>query len=227
VVDLLAAYLPTDWPKVEPIVMRLLGSNHEAARRAGTVLACLAALQLRDASELLERCLANPDEAVRETTAGVLSVNLPGARYTAMCTEGLRRLFDDDSSKVRHEAVRSFWHLRRHDSGEFEGLAHALLDSKALAEGRAQLLHAMADTTANVAEVVVALAEQTVEKVEGLGDVRTSAAGEAKELSALLIRVLGDDTVDTTLRARALDVLDRLVAAGAWGAVDAMDSVDR
>jgi len=33
--------------------------------------------------------------------------------------------------------------------------------------------------------------------------------------------------VDGALQARALDVLDRLVAAGAWGVVDAMDAVER
>lgn len=227
VVDLLAAYIPTDWPTIEPIVVRLLGAAHGSARRGGATLVCLAALQLPEASDFLERCLTHHDETVRETTAGVLSANLPGARYTTMCAEGLRRLFDDDNSKVRQAAVRSFWQLRRHDLGEFEGLARALLGSKALAEGRAQLLHSLKDSTADVADVAVVLAEQTVATVRGVGDIRTAAAGEAKELSELLIRLLGDDAVDEALRARALDALDRLVAAGAWGAVDAMDSVER
>jgi len=227
VADLLKAYVPTDWPKVEPIALRLLDSQHEQARRAGAILACLAALQVEETAELLDRCLDHPDEAVRDTAAGVLAANLPGARYTSMCAQGLRRLFDDDSSKVRRAAVRSFWHLRRHDLGEFVGLARALLGSKALSEGRAQLLHALEDSTAEVADVVVVLAEQTVENVQGLGDIRTAAAGDAKDLSELLIRVLGDKAVDGALQARALDVLDRLVAAGAWGVVDAMDAVER
>lgn len=227
VVDLLAAYLPTDWPKVEPIVVRLLGSEHAPARRAGAALACLGALQLAEAADLLEHCLTNPDEAVREAAAGVLSANLPSARYTTMCADGLRRLFDDESSKVRQAAVRSFWHLRRHDAGEFEGLARALLGSKALAEGRAPVLHAMEDSTVDVADVVVALAEQIVDKTQGLGDIRTAAAGDAQDLSELLIRVLSDDAVDGALRARTLDVLDRLVAAAAWGVIDTMESVER
>lgn len=227
VVDLLAAYVPTDWPEVEPIVLRLLDSEHESARRAGALLGCLAALQVAEAADLFEHCLTSPDEAVRETSAKVLSANLSGARYTTMCTNGLRRLFDDDSSKVREAAVRSFWHLRRHDLGAFEGLARALLGSKALAEGRAPLLHALAGSTVEVADVVVALAEQTVQTVEGLADIRTSAAGDAKELSELLVRMLSDEAVDAALRARALDVLDRLVAAGAWGAVDTMEAVER
>jgi hypothetical protein len=226
-VDLLAAYMPTDWPTIEPIVERLLGSEHEAARRAGAVLACLAALQHPDAAEMLEDSLTHSDEVVREAAAGVLSANLVGARYSALCAEGLRRLFDDDSAKVRQAAVRSFWHMRRHELGEFEELGRALLRSRALQEGRSQLMHALEESTADVSGLVMELAEQMVERVEGLGDIRTAASGDAKELSELLIRALGDIDEDPALRARALDALDRLVAAGAWGVIDAMDSVER
>ena len=227
VVNLLAAYIPTDWPTVEPIVERLLGSEHEAARRAGAVLACLAALQHPDAAEMLERALTHPDEVVREAAAGVLATNLVGARYSAMCAEGLKRLFDDDSTKVRQAAAHSLGRMRRHELGDFEDLARALLRSRALQEGRSQLMHALEESTADVSGLVMELAEQMVERVEGLGDIRTAAAGDAKELSELLIRVLGDVDENAALRARALDILDRLVAAGAWGVVDAMDSVDR
>jgi len=227
VVDLLAAYLPTDWPTVEPIVDRLLGSEHEAARRAGAGLACLAALQRPDTAELLERALTHTDEVVRETAASVLSTNLVGARYSAMCAEGLKRLFDDDSTNVRQAAAHSFGRMRRHELGDFEDLARALLRSRALQEGRSQLMHALEESTADVSGLVMELAEQMVERVEGLGDIRTAAAGDAKDLSELLIRVLGDVDEDAVLRARALDALDRLVAAGAWGVVDAMDSADR
>ena len=85
VIELLLAYLPTDWPKVEPIVLRLLASEHESAQRAGASLACRAALQLAEAAEILEGCLGNPTQAVRETVAGVLSANLSGSSYTTMC----------------------------------------------------------------------------------------------------------------------------------------------
>lgn len=227
VVDLLAAYLPTDWPTIEPIVERLLGSEHEAARRAGAVLACLAALQRPETAEMLDRSLTHPDDVVREAAANVLSTNLVGARYSAMCAEGLRRLFDDDSATVRQAAVRSFWHMRRHELGEFEDLARALVRSRALQEGRLQLMHALKESSADVSGLVMEVAEQIIERVEGLGDIRTAAAGDAKELSELLIRVLGDIDEVPALRARALDALDKLVAAGAWGVIDAMDSVER
>ena len=227
VVDLLAAYIPTDWPMVEPTVERLLASEHESARRAGAVLACLAALQEPGAADLLERCLTHEDEEVREATAGVLSANLSGARYAATCADGLKRLFGDESPKVRQAATRSFWHMRRQELGEFEELVRALLSSRGLAEGRSQLMHALETSTAEVADLVVELAEKMLENVEGLGDIRTTAAGDAKELGELLIRVLGDTRDHPALRAQALDVLDRLVAAGAWGVVDAMESVER
>lgn len=227
VTDLLAAYVPTDWSTIEPIVVRLLGSEHEVARRAGTVLGCLAALQHPEAGEMLERSLTHPDDVVRETAARVLSANLVGARYTAMCAAGLTRLFEDDSPKVRVAAASSFWHVRRHELTEFEDLARALLRSRALEEGRSKLMHALEASTADVSGLVMELAEQMVERVEGLGDIRTSAAGDAKELSELLIRVLGEIDEEPALRARALDALDKLVAAGAWGVVEAMESAAR
>jgi hypothetical protein len=164
---------------------------------------------------------------VREAAANVLSTNLVSARFTAMCAEGLRRLFDDDSAKVRQAAVHCFSRMRRHELGEFDDLARALLRSSALQEGRSQLMLALGESTADVSELVMDLAEQMVERVEGLGDIRTAAAGDAKELSELLVRVLGEIDEDPTLRSRALDALDKLVAAGAWRVVDAMDSVAR
>jgi len=139
VVDLLVAYIPTDWPIVEPTTERLLASEHEVARRAGAVLACLAALQVPDAATLLERCLTAEDEIVREATAGVLAANLSGARYAAVCADGLKRLFDDESSEVRQAAAQSISHMRGQQLGEHEELARALLRSRALAEGRSQL----------------------------------------------------------------------------------------
>jgi len=117
--------------------------------------------------------------------------------------------------------------MRGQQLGEHEELARALLRSRALAEGRSQLMHALKSSTAEVATPLVTLAEQMLEDGDGLGDIRTSAAGDAKELSELLIRVLGDTRDHPTLRMEALDVLDRLVAAGAWGVVDAMASVER
>ena len=227
VIELLLAYLPTDWPKVEPIVLRLLASEHESAQRAGAVLACRAALQLAEAAEILEGCLGNPTQAVRETVAGVLSANLSGSSYTTMCARGLRRLFDDDSADVRRAAVGSLWNLHREDPHEFEALARALLDSKALREGREPLLHALRDSTVQVADVVVALAERAIHEMQDLGDMRTAAARDGKDLSELLIRILSDEASDEALEDRALELLDQLAAAGAWGVIDVMDSVDR
>jgi hypothetical protein len=228
VTDLLAAYVATDWPSVQPIVVRLLNSEHQVARRSGAVLACLAALQHPEAADMLECCLIHVDPAVRESAARVLAANLTGARYTGMCAEGLRRLFDDESVDVRRAAVGAFWHMRRHELGAFSDLALALMASRAFADGRTQLIHALEESTApEVATLTMDLAERMVESVAGLGDIRTAAAGDAKELTKLLIRVLGDVEEDPLLRGRALDALDRLVAAGAWGVVDAMDSAER
>lgn len=228
VTDLLAAYLATDWPTVRPIVVRLLNSKHDVARRSGAVLACLAALQQSEAADMLRRCLIHDDPMVRESAARVLAVNLTGARYTGMCAEGLRGLFDDDSTEVRRAAVGAFWHMRGHELGEVTDLARALMASRAFADGCSQLMRALEQSTApEVVGLTLDLAERMVESLPGLGDIRTAAAGDAKELSELLVRVLGDVDEDPALRARALDALDRLVAAGAWGVVDAMDSAER
>jgi hypothetical protein len=74
---------------------------------------------------------------------------------------------------------------------------------------------------------VIEVAEQMIERVEGLGDIRTAAAGDAKELTELLISVLANTDEDPAVRVRALDALDRLVAAGAWGVIDVVDTVGR
>jgi hypothetical protein len=59
-----------------------------------------------------------------------------------------------------------------------------------------------------------------------LGDIRTSAAGDARPLARLLLRScsLVDDA---TLRAQLLDVIDRLLEINAYGIADAIDEIRR
>ena len=78
--------------------------------------------------------------------------------------------------------------------------------SRAFDDERSPLIHALTESTApDVAALTMDLAERMIESVQGLGDIRTAAAGDAKELSELLIRVLGDVGQDPVLRSRALD----------------------
>ena len=61
---------------------------------------------------------------------------------------------------------------------------------------------------------------------DALGDIRTSAAGDARELTQLLLRSYSHSD-DPAQRRELLDVIDRLLSVGAYGTADAIDEFGR
>ena len=77
-------------------------------------------------------------------------------------------------------------------------------------------------------QLTLGLAKRILDQHAGeLGECRTHVAAEARDLSALLVRLLASRRSDANLRGEALDSIDRLVEAGAWGVTDSLAAAER
>ena len=59
-----------------------------------------------------------------------------------------------------------------------------------------------------------------------MGDIRTSAAGDAHYISELVVRALSQ-TRDKARKSALLDVMDTLIEHGVYGVHEAMDASER
>jgi len=228
IVQLMSAAQSTHWSVVRPIVERMLGSSSDAVRRRGASLACVASLYESGAEDLAERCVADPDAFIRRGVAEVFATNLRAARYAERCSRGLIQFFDDEDSGVREEAAKVFWRLEAEDLRLFRDVGLAFVPSRAFAADHDHFVHALERSTAEVTDLTLALAKRMLEESpEELSDVRTRGPAEARSLSALLVRSLASRRRDADARREALNWIDRLLAAGAWGVTDALVAAER
>ncbi len=225
---LIASAISTHWGIVRRVVERMLSSLEDDVREAGGTLASIAGLDQLDAAELLKEVVGHDDRRVRQGAAKVLAGHVVSGHYRNRCTTGLKVLFDDDDADVRGEAAKAFWGVRGRDLAELDGLARAFLASRAFEGGYQHFLHALEVSTTDVNDLALATADRMVESYgDQMGDMRGRVGGDSRTLSILLLRVLGTLEPDRSRVNHALDLLDAMLAAGAWGVSEAIETVER
>jgi hypothetical protein len=225
---LIMGAIATHWKLARPTVERMLASDESDARDAGGALASIAGLDESDANDLLTRVLDSDDSSVRKGAAKVLAARAVSSRYRERCATGLERLFDDSDPEIRQEAAKVFWRLQDRQLGELDHLAHAFLASAAFRGNHQHFLRALEVSTTDVVDLVLATADHMVTSYGAqLGDLQSRIGGDARHLSDLLLRVLGTLDGDREKINRALDILDLMLEAGAWGVTEALDTVER
>jgi hypothetical protein len=226
--QLMMAAIATHWTHVRPIVERMLASDEEEVRDAGGALASVAGLDETDAGDLLTSVLGDADARIRRGVAKVLAARAVSSRYRERCAAGLRKLFDDEDAGVREEAAKVFWRVQDRQLAELDAVSYAFLSSAAFQGNHQHFLHALNVSTADVIDLVLATADRMVSAYgEQLGDLRGRIGGDSRDLSNLLLRVLGTMDADRAKTNRALDMLDLMLGAGAWGVTEALETVER
>lgn len=222
------AAIATHWERVRPLVERMLKSDDEEVRDAGGALASVAGLDETDANDLLTLVLNDSDARIRRGVAKVLAARAVSSRYRERCAAGLERLFNDDDADVRQEAAKVFWRIHDSQMADLEAVAYAFLSSAGFQGNHHHFLHALEVSTADVVDLVLATADRMVSSYGAqLGDLRGRVGGDSRNLSGLLLRVLGRLDADRERVNRALDMLDVMLEAGAWGVTEALETVER
>ena len=99
-----------DPSRLRPLLTKMLKSTVTETRVAAGRLITLAWFETAAMASLFGQCIRG-DSALREGSAGVLARNVDDPSLRKRCLNQLRRLFDDDDSKVGHSVGKVFDNL--------------------------------------------------------------------------------------------------------------------
>ena len=216
-----AAY--RDVAPLRPVLERMLNSTNDKVAAAGARQACLAALSNTAAQPLSERALAGR-VAHRKGAAEVYARNAAKAAVRTACVEGLGRLFRDPDPSVRSKAASVVWHLRGEDLSPFLDLLLDLVASPAFPEVADRLLMRLEEAATVPPELLLSAVERLA--IAADADTGRNFGHAASKALTLVIRMY-QQAAAPALRARCLDVIDRLAESNAYGFDSAFVAYDR
>ena len=216
----------THFRELSPILERMISSQVPDVASAGGRQACFAALDLEEAAAIANQCLSG-SEAQKVGAAQVMAANIKVATCRSFCEGALVSLFDDPSEKVRAEAANCFRRFKGYDLTGYEHLIEQFVLSDAFPKNRFPLLMALERTTVQLPEVMLSACEGFVD-VAGLasGDISTREAGDADTVIKFSLRIYQQSS-DDSIRAKSLDLIDKLMEFGAYGIQEALEDFER
>jgi hypothetical protein len=218
--------LSTHFQQLIPILERLITSNLPEVVRVGARQACLSSLAIEEARSFAERCLSGT-ESHRISASEIFVANLRTAHFREFCETGLTQLFNDPDERVREQAAKCFFRFEGEELSEYVNLIEAFVDSHAFETDCSHLIDALKETTAKLPDITCLVCEKFINSF-GLAsaDIRTHSAGDASEVSELLIRVYSQSN-DETMRSKCLDLVDCMIQMGAYGLYQALQQFER
>jgi hypothetical protein len=189
-------------------------------------LATYAGLEL-GLEHLLAAARESDDAATREGAAELCAHRLPQTANAAAATEALQHFMNDSNEKVRQAAAEVAGALRGNNLRPFEELLTALIGSPSFVPAATQLFITLERARDRVDDLVLQSARRFIE-VNGadIGNVATSAAGDAREIGELVVRAYAQAT-DAAVRSTALDLIDRLLLHGGFGVDKLVEAAER
>lgn len=166
-------------------------------------------------------------ETMRCAAAEVYSHYLGNATVTTMCRQQLCRLFADESEKVRATAAHCFVHLKNADFSEYTDIIRAYIKSPAFPSPHDNLLLRLEDSTWQLPDITIRLAQRFVAaRGAAAGDISTAASRDARTVSKLVVRLYAQSG-DETIRTKCLDLIDQMERLGFYGIDSQLAEHDR
>ena len=216
----------THFRQVEPILLRMLESEHDDVATAGARWACYASLSVEEAVPLAEQ-VTSGSPAQRLGAAEVYSVNLKASSLRSICEETLIKLFSDPDADVRKEAARCFYELEGRELRDSEDFVRAYIRSPAFDAGHNPLFDALEKCTLNIPDVTLMACERVFELAsEDIGDISSAKGMYSSSIVKLALRVYSRNA-DSSIRSRCLDLIDKMTVAGAHGLDVISEEFDR
>ena len=211
VCDFIHGHLRDGFPKLRPIIERMLRSSEPEVREAGAWLAGIAALIHKSAADLV-------DEALRGDTPHRLGVAQVAAAYIAVpecrtwCESTLVALFDDDDPEVRRESASCFRQLQDETLDDYGDLIATFCDSKAFEGDSSWILHTLEASPGRLPGMTCEVCEKFLDRFADEardGWAGRAGAGDADIVAKLIFRTYQQHQNDEWT-ARSLDLIDRL-----------------
>jgi hypothetical protein len=226
-VSRLVAYLGyEDNPIAKTVIERMLNSPVFLVREVGGGLAAVAAFRW-SSGDLLDSILEGSDLAQRKGAAAACADGLSHAGNVSAARRALDVFFADREQDVRKSAASVAGVLRGERLRPFKDTLLTLIASPAFTDSLPQLLITLEHAPDRVDDLVLQCSRRLAE-VDGarLGDIRFGAAGDAQHMGELLIRAYAQATTKSN-RSEILDMLDQLLALGAYGISDLLREAER
>jgi hypothetical protein len=213
---LISVLAASRFPDLREVLQRMLESREPGVREAGGRQAALALLSTDDASDLAERAIEGT-ERERLGVAQVAATNIANVDVRTRCVEWLSALAHDRDGDVRKEVSRWPSVVDADELRELAEFTRTYVETEAHLNNQYPLLHALDETRAPVADVVLRAVERFLEEHgSDMGDITRASAMYAPIAAKLVTRAYASSTSDE-MRERCLDVIDRLLAAREHG----------
>ena len=218
--------LPSHFRELSPILQRMIQSDDPEVSLAGARQACLVALELCEAVNLTTICRSGT-EAQRIGAAQVFSSNIRFTPNRRICEDSLVVLLNDENPEVQSYASSCFDRFEGADLEDFPALIEAFVKSQAFSENCSYLFQALQQATGILDKAILLASEKFVEKL-GMeaGDLGSRKSREALTVIKLTLRAYHHSTTDND-QTRSLDLIDRLLEYGVYGAEDELESFER
>jgi hypothetical protein len=215
-----------NFPRVRPYVEAMLDDPDDKTRQAGARLACLAAFHHTEAGDLAERAIQG-DPTMRRGATEVYARNLEDQGVRRSCEAHLRRLQDDSDDKVRAKVGECFRYLEPEHLVPLRPFIEAFLASSALAPGAEHFIKYLKSVACDDYELTLQATEQILDQTGGeVFDIRTHWAMLEDDLAQLPLAVYNHAT-DAAIKARAMNLFERLLVHGSRSAHQALADWDR
>lgn len=212
------------WLDDDAITQRMLQSEREDVREIGGRHAAFTALE-RARPALLGTALR--EVAARRGAVSVCAARLPFAGNASLAAKTIEEALDDPEPSVREAAAKVASALRDGALRPHAKLLHALIGSPAFDAALAQLTLTLERSIDRVDDLLGATVERFLERfADESRSLSGAAAGHARQLGRLVLGwyAQGDDPM---ARARALDLLDDMLAADSFGVAGMVSEAER
>ena len=210
--------LPDHFMRLQSVIERMLRSELPETSVAGARLASLAVLYNHDeAGDLVEEALRR-DSPQKIGVAQVASRNIRFEEYRSWSEQQLLRLFNDDDSEVRQEAIWCFHSLEEQPPQTYEDLIIKCCDSLAFKEASHFIFSFLEESPHRLPGITYAMCEKYLER---LGD-RPNGSNVAK----LILRTYQQHQNDEWT-SKCLDLIDRMCLERIYGISSGLDEYER
>ncbi|MBC8287931.1 MAG: ATP-binding protein [Nitrospinae bacterium] len=215
----------THFEQLKTIVERMVESKEEDVVDSGTRIGCLIGLGIEEARPLVEKC-ASGNEAQRKSAAEIFAHNLFKAPFRRYCEGKLKLFFHDPSDEIKKTAS-NFIRFKSDEIKEYLPLVQHFIESPAFHFGLDKLIESLDETTANLPELSVFVANHFLGLAgEDVRDFGSRKFMSGQNVSKLIIRGYSQAS-DPALRSQYLDLIDQVVKLRVYGLDEALATFER
>ncbi|OEV10906.1 NACHT domain-containing protein [Streptomyces nanshensis] len=209
-----------------PVIEQNLHSSVREVRKAAGHLSAFAGLQW-GMKDLLDFVVSSSDPARREGAARLCAHMLPNTEDAAFARQAFESFMDDPDASVQKAVGEVAGALRGKHLRSVKHSLTRLISSASFTASLPQLFITLQQAPDRVDDLVLECSRRFIE-IEGAdaGDIRTSAAADARYVGELLIRAYAQALRRSTRR-KVLDVIDQLLEIEAFGVAELVEKSER